>query len=117
MRRKRNTDQPALDLGAARLLVEGGIEVDALPTTYNFKIAPCDPHHDTRRQALGAAHLVRGPVRLIHHKNLKHPHTLCRLVNAAAPAPRVVVGATACAMHDLDQIRVRELRDGSPWLD
>ena len=117
LRRKRNTDQPALDLGAARLLVEGGIEIDALPTTYNFKIAPCDPHHDARRQALGAAHLVRGPVRLIHHKNLKHPHTLCKLVNAAAPAPRVVVGATACAMHDVDQIRVHELRDGSPWLD
>ena len=105
-----------MDLGAARLLVEGGVEIDALPTTYNFKIAPCDPHHDARRQALGAAHLVRGPVRLIHHKNLKHPHTLCKLVNAAAPAPRVVVGATACAMHDLNQISVHELRDGGPWL-
>ena len=105
-----------MDLGTARLLVEDGIEIDALPTTYNFKVAPCDPHHDMRRQALGAAHLVRGPVRLIHHKNLKHPHTLCRLVNAAAPAPRVVVGATACAMHDLNQISVHELRDGSPWL-
>ena len=43
---------------------------------------------------------MRGPVRLIHHKNLKHPHTLCKLVNAAASATRVVVGATACAMHD-----------------
>ena len=116
-RRKRNTDQPALDLGAARLLVEDGVEIDALPTTYNFKIAPCDPHHDMRRQALGAAHLVRGPVRLIHHKNMKHPHTLCKLVNAAASAPRVVVGATACAMHDPSEIRVHELRDGSPWLD
>ena len=124
LRRKRNTDQPALDLGAARLLVEGGIEIDALPTTYNFKIAPCDPHHDARRQALGAAHLVRGPVRLIHHKALKHPHTLCKLVNAqqqyssnaAASATRVVVGATACAMHDLSEIRVHEISDGSPWL-
>ena len=29
LRRKRNTDQPALDLGAARLLVEGGAEVNA----------------------------------------------------------------------------------------
>ena len=113
---KRNTDQPALDLGAARLLVEDGVEVDALPTNYNFKIAPCDPHHDARRQALGAAHLVRGPVRLIHHKNLKHPHTLCKLVNAAASATRVVVGATACAMHDLSEIRVHEISDGSPWL-
>ena len=56
-------------------------------------------------------------MRLIHHKNLKHPHTLCKLVNAAASATRVVVGATACAMHDLDQIRVREISDGSPWLD
>ena len=83
----------------------------------HFKIAPCDPNHDARRQALGAAHLVRGPVRLIHHKNLKHPHTLCKLVNAAASATRVVVGATACAMHDLDRIDVHELRDGSPWLD
>ena len=105
-----------MDLGAARLLVEGGVEIDALPTTYNFKIAPCDPHHDARRQALGAAHLVRGPVRLIHHKNLKHPHTLCKLVNAAASATRVVVGATACAMHDLSEIRVHEISDGSPWL-
>ena len=69
-----------------------------------------------RHQALGAAHLVRGPVRLIHHKNLKHPHTLCKLVNANVET-RVVVGATACAMHDVTQIRVRELRDGSPWLD
>ena len=117
LRRKRNTDQPALDLGAARLLVEGGVEIDALPTTYNFKVAPCDPHHDMRRQALGAAHLVRGPVRLIHHKNLKHPHTLCKLVNAAASATRVIEGATACAMHDVNQIRVREISDGSPWLD
>ena len=124
LRRKRNTDQPALDLGAARLLVEDGVEIDALPTNYNFKIAPCDPHHDARRQALGAAHLVRGPVRLIHHKALKHPHTLCKLVNAqqqyssnaAASATRVVVGATACAMHDLSEIRVHELCDGSPWL-
>ena len=113
-----------MDLGAARLLVEDGVEVDALPTNYNFKIAPCDPHHDMRRQALGAAHLVRGPVRLIHHKALKHPHTLCKLVNAqqqysnnaAASATRVVVGATACAMHDLSEIRVHELCDGSPWL-
>ena len=72
--------------------------------------------YDTRRQALGAAHLVRGPVRLIHHKNLKHPHTLCKLVNAAASATRVVVGATACAMHDVNQIRVHEISDGSPWL-
>ena len=62
-------------------------------------------------------HLVRGPVRLIHHKNLKHPHSPCKLVNAAAAAPRVVVGATACAMHDPSEIRVDELRDGSPWLD
>ena len=108
--------QPALDLGAARLLVEDGVEVDALPTNYNFKIAPCDPHHDARRQALGAAHLVRGPVRLIHHKALKHPHGLCKLVNAAASATRVVVGATACAMHDLNEIRVHEISDGSPWL-
>ena len=69
-----------------------------------------------RRQALGAAHLVRGPVRLIHHKNMKHPHTLCKLVNANVET-RVVVGATACAMHDPDEIRVHELRDGSPWLD
>ena len=103
-------------LGAARLLVEDGVEIGALPTNYNFKIAPCDPHHDARRQALGAAHLVRGPVRLIHHKNLKHPHTLCKLVNAAASATRVVVGATACAMHDLSEIRVHEISDGSPWL-
>ena len=125
LRRKRNTDQPALDLGAARLLVEDGVEIDALPTNYNLKIAPCDPHHDARRQAIGAAHLVRGPVRLIHHKALKHPHGLCKLVNAqqqyssnaAASATRVVVGATACAMHDLDQIRVHEISDGSPWLD
>ena len=105
-----------MDLGAARLLVEGGVEIDALPTTYNFKIAPCDPHHDARRQALGAAHLVRGPVRLIHHKNLKHPHTLCKLVNANVET-RVVVGATACAMHDPNEISVHELREGSPWLD
>ena len=56
-------------------------------------------------------------MRLIHHKNLKHPHTLCKLVNAAASATRVVVGATACAMHDVNQISVHELRDGSPWLD
>ena len=83
---------------------------------YNLKIAPCDPHHDARRQALGAAHLVRGPVRLIHHKNLKHPHGLCKLVNAAASATRVVVGATACAMHDPNEIRVHEIGDGSPWL-
>ena len=84
----------------------------------------CDPHHDARRQALGAAHLVRGPVRLIHHKNLKHPHTLCKLVNAqqqyssnaAASATRVVVGATACAMRDPNEIRVHEIGDGSPWL-
>ena len=69
-----------------------------------------------RHQALGAAHLVRGPVRLIHHKALKHPHTLCKLVNAAASATRVVVGATACAMHDLDSIHVLEISDGSPWL-
>ena len=116
LRRKRNTDQPALDLGAARLLVEDGVEIDALPTNYNFKIAPCDPHHDMRRQALGAAHLVRGPVRLIHHKNLKHPHSLCKLVNANVET-RVVVGATACAMHDVNQIRVHEISDGSPWLD
>ena len=61
--------------------------------------------------------LVRGPVRLIHHKNLKHPHTLCKLVNAAASATRVIEGATACAMHDVNQMRVHELRDGSPWLD
>ena len=38
-------------------------------------------------------------------------------MNANAPAPRVVVGATACAMHDVNQIRVREISDGSPWLD
>ena len=116
LRRKRNTDQPALDLGAARLLVEDGVEVGALPTNYNFKIAPCDPHHDARRQEIGAAHLVRGPVRLIHHKNLKHPHTLRKLVNAAASATRVVVGATACAMHDPNQIRVHEMATarGSP---
>ena len=100
----------------ATAIVEDGVEVDALPTNYNFKIAPCDPHHDTRRQALGAAHLVRGPVRLIHHKALKHPHTLCKLFNAAASATRVVVGATACAMHDLDSIHVHEISDGSPWL-
>ena len=56
-------------------------------------------------------------MRLIHHKNLKHPHTLCKLVNAAASATRVIEGATACAMHDVNQIRVLELRDGSPWLD
>ena len=113
-----------MDLGAARLLVEDGVEVGALPTNYNFKIAPCDPHHDARRQAIGAAHLVRGPVRLIHHKALKHPHGLCKLVNAqqqysgnaAASATRVVVGATACAMHDLSEIRVHEISDGSPWL-
>ena len=60
---------------------------------------------------------VRGPVRLIHHKNLKHPHTLCKLVNAAASATRVVVGATACAMRDPNEIRVHEISDGSPWLD
>ena len=60
--------------------------------------------------------MVRGPVRLIHHKNLKHPHTLCKLVNADASATRVVVGATACAMHDVNQIRVHEISDGSPWL-
>ena len=57
-----------------------------------------------------------GPVRLIHHKALKHPHGLCKLVNAAASATRVVVGATACAMHDLNEIRVHEISDGSPWL-
>ena len=65
-----------------------------------------------------------GPVRLIHHKALKHPHGLCKLVNAqqqyssnaAASATRVVVGATACAMHDLSEIRVHEIGDGSPWL-
>ena len=56
-------------------------------------------------------------MRLIHHKNLKHPHTLCKLVNAAASAPRVVVGATACAMHDVNQIRVHEIDGESPWLD
>ena len=60
--------------------------------------------------------MVRGRVRLIHHKNLKHPHTLCKRVNAAASAPRVVVGATACAMRDPNEIRMHELRDGSPWL-
>ena len=60
--------------------------------------------------------MVRGPVRLIHHKNLKHPHTLCKLVNVVSET-RVVVGATACAMHDPSEIRVHELRDGSPWLD
>ena len=54
-------------------------------------------------------------MRLIHHKNLKHPHTLCKLVNANVET-RVVVGATACAMHDVNQISVHELRDGSPWL-
>ena len=53
---------------------------------------------------------------VIHHKALKHPHTLCKLVNAAASATRVVVGATACAMHDLSEIRVHEISDGSPWL-
>ena len=51
-----------------------------------------------------------------YHKNLKHPHTLCKLVNANVET-RVVVGATACAMHDVNQIRVREISDGSPWLD
>ena len=71
-----------------------------------------------RRLSQGEASVdVRGPVRLIHHKNLKHPHTLCKLVNAAAPAPRVVVGATACAMRDPNEIRVHEISDGSPWLD
>ena len=125
--RKERTDQPPSNFpnvdvhgilfGAARLLVESGVEVDALPTTYNFKIAPCDPHHNMRRQALGAAHLVRGPVRLIHHKNLKHPHTLCKLVNAAASATRVIEGATACARRDPNEIRVHEISDGSPWLD
>ena len=118
--RKERTNHSAYDLPS---VVEDGVEVDALPTNYNFKIAPCDPHHDMRRQALGAAHLVRGPVRLIHHKALKHPHGLCKLVNAqqqysgnaAASATRVVVGATACAMHDLNEIRVHEISDGSPW--
>ena len=38
-------------------------------------------------------------------------------VEEAAPAPRVVVGATACAMHDPNEIRVHEISDGSPWLD
>ena len=33
-----------------------------------------------------------------------------------AAATRVVVGATACAMHDLNEIRVHEIGDGSPWL-
>ena len=65
---------------------------------------------------LDFCHFVRGPVRLIHHKNLKHPHTLCKLVNAAASATRVIEGATACAMHDPSEIRVREISDGSPWL-
>ena len=84
----------------------------------------CPTSDDARRQALGAAHLVRGPVRLIHHKAIKHPHGLCKLVNAqqqyssnaAASATRVVVGATACAMHDLSEIRVHEIGNGSPWL-
>ena len=85
---------------------------------YTSHTTPSDKRvgNDARRQALGAAHLVRGPVRLIHHKALKHPHTLCKLVNAAASATRVVVGATACAMHDLSEIRVHEISDGSPWL-
>ena len=72
--------------------------------------------HFVYTDSRGMAH--EGDLRdLAAYKNLKHPHTLCKLVNAAASATRVVVGATACAMHDLDQISVLELRDGSPWLD
>ena len=78
------------------------------------------PRFTAKSDALRVQH---GPERICH-KNLKHPHGLCKLVNAqqqyssnaAASATRVVVGATACAMHDLNEIRVHEISDGSPWL-
>ena len=96
-------DQPALNLAAARFG-----DVHALPTNYNFRVSSrCED----------AAHLVRGPVRVVHHHEMTAATAkgLCQKINARTGA-RAVVGVSKCAMHDLDSIHVHEISDGSPWL-
>ena len=95
--KKRGTDQPALDLAAARLeAADDGVA--ALPTTMNFKIAPwCSRDGHDGGPRLKAAHVVLGPVRVFHHKGLEPAAAkrLCRAANARSDL-RVVRDASKC---------------------
>jgi len=108
--KKRGTDQPALDLAAARLEAAGD-GVAALPTTMNFKIAPwCSRDGHDGGPRLKAAHVVLGPVRVLHHKGLEPAAAkrLCRAANARSDL-RVVRDASKCGLNGRSSIAVEPL--------